>query len=106
MRDDDLRDVLLERLDGLGVRCRPMFGGFGLYLGDRFFGAISDGRLYFRTDESSRPEYVERGMPALQPKHRPRGPKTADRNFEVPPEVFENGDELVRWALRAANAQP
>jgi hypothetical protein len=37
-----------------GLRCRPMFGGYGFYLGTDFFGILHDGRLYFKTDESTR----------------------------------------------------
>ncbi len=83
-----------------------MFGGRGLYLDGTFFGVIFNGKLYFRTDDESRPEYVARGMPALQPPpHRPRGPKTVDRNFEVPPEVLADGRMLKEWALPAACAK-
>jgi DNA transformation protein len=82
-----------------------MFGGYGLYLEGRFFGVISDGVLYFRTDDDSRPAYVARGSRPLQPKHRPRGPKTVDRNFRVPEEVLADIDVLREWATRAAAAK-
>jgi DNA transformation protein and related proteins len=105
MADEALRDFVLSQLSELpGVSSRPMFGGHGLYLDGRFFGVISDGRLYFRTDEASRQRYLERGMPALQPKHRPRGPRTVDRNFEVPAAVLEDAAELVEWARQAAGS--
>lgn len=84
-----------------------MFGGFGLYLDGAFFAVISDGALYFRTDDNSRNDYVGRGMQPLQPKHRPRGPKTVDRHFEVPAEVIADDEVLREWALRAAaTSQP
>ena len=104
--DDDRRilDALLSQLDGLPFRSRAMFGGYGLYLEDTFFGVITDGRLYFRTDEESREQYVARGMPALQPRHRPRGKHTVDRNFAVPDDVLADPDALREWALRAARA--
>lgn len=82
-----------------------MFGGRGFYLGDKFFGVIFSGTLYFRTDDGSRAGYTKRGMPALQPpQHRPRGPRTVDRNFQVPPEVLADERLLKEWALRAASA--
>lgn len=96
---------MLEGLQPLPVTARAMFGGYGLYLEGAFFGVIDEGRLYFRTDDDSRPDYVDRGMTALQPKHRPRGPKTVDRNFEVPPDVMADASTLRSWALRAANAR-
>jgi DNA transformation protein len=98
-------DELLERLAPLPVRARAMFGGHGLWLEDRFFGLVNEGRVYFRTGEESRREYVERGMTAFQPRNRPRGPGTVDRNFEVPPEVMSDEDTLRQWAVRAASAK-
>jgi DNA transformation protein len=99
---DDLLERVLVRLRPLPVTTRNLFGGRGLYLEGTFFGVIFDGRLYFRTDADSRGEYVSRGMPALQPKYRPAGPKNVDRHFEVPAEIVRRGDRLRVWALRAA----
>ena len=107
MADEDLRDFLIEQLHDLdGVSTRAMFGGHGLYLDGRFFTIISGGRIYFRTDEKSRRAYTARGMTALSPPHgRPRGPRTVDRNFELPPEILEDPAQLVLWARRAAAAE-
>ena len=103
-RDKAIRDDLLFRLQPLPVTARSMFGGVGLYLEGRYFGLISDGVLYFRTDSTSRDAYIERGMPAFQPMDRPRGPKTVDRNFQVPDEVLEDAPLLHSWAVTAAAA--
>ena len=100
----ELRDTVIERLAPLPVTSRAMFGGFGLYLGGAFFAVISDGVLYFRTDDDSRADYVDRRMQPLQPKYRPRGPKTVDRHFQVPADVFADDDVLREWVLRAAAA--
>jgi DNA transformation protein len=99
-----LTAFVLQQLQPLPVRSRAMFGGRGLHLEGKFFGIVTDGRLYFRTDEQSRSEYVTRGMGALQPRRRPRGPKTVDRNFEVPADVVADAQLLKEWALRAAAA--
>ena len=99
------RDHLVSALEPLGVRARAMFGGYGLYLGDRFFGLVSsEGRVYFRTDELSRPDYLARGMQPFQPANRTAGPKTMARNFEVPLDVLADAEVLIEWALRAARA--
>jgi DNA transformation protein len=68
MSNADLRNQLLQSLVPLPVTSRAMFGGFGLYLDGVFFGVIFDDVLYFRTDEESRQDYLERGMEPLQPK--------------------------------------
>ena len=99
--DEFLRSVL-RSLEPLPVTARRLFGGYGLYLEGAFFGVVSDGRLYFRTDERTRPDYLARGMEALQPRYRVRGPTTVDRNFEVPPEIRREREALRAWALRAA----
>jgi DNA transformation protein len=104
MTDDELAAIVQERLEPLPLTIRRMFGGRGLYLDGAFFGLINGGRLYFRTDDDSRPGYLDRGMAAFQPPSRPRGPKTVDRNFEVPPDVLADERLLKRWAERAARA--
>lgn len=102
MTNDNLLATVLERLQPLPVTARSMFGGKGLYMDGRFFAVIFDGVLYFRTDDESRRDYTSRAMPALQPKYRPRGPKTVDRHFQVPPTVLARPSVLRKWALRAA----
>jgi DNA transformation protein len=102
--NESLRDLVLNALGELPVSSRRMFGGFGLYLGGVFFGVISDGKLYFRTNETSRADYLKRGMPSLQPRYRPRGPKTVDRNFQVPAEVLGDATLLREWAIRASRS--
>ncbi len=100
MRDDSFHEFVLDQLCALPeVRTRAMFGGHGLYQADRFFGILMDGRLYLKTDEQSRPGYVERGMgPFIYEKAR----RTLTINyFEVPPDVLESREELVAWARRA-----
>ena len=102
--DREIADTILDRLAPLPVAVRSLFGLVGLYLEGQYFGFVSNGAVYFRTDEDSKAAYVERGMTAFQPKSRPRGPKTVDRNFTVPREVVEDEEMLKQWALRAAQA--
>ena len=104
MADEDLRDFVIEQLAELDVTSRPRFGAQHMYLGATFFGLIADGEVYFRTDEESRPAYLDRGMKAFQPSERPRGPRTVDRHFEVPADVLEDRELLCEWAERASRA--
>jgi DNA transformation protein len=105
MTNDEALATVLECLAPLPVTAKAMFGGKGLYFDGKFFGVIFDGVLYFRTDDESRADYTSRKMPALQPKYRPRGPKTVDRHFQVPADVQAKPARLRRWALRAAKAR-
>ncbi|RLS44346.1 MAG: TfoX family protein [Planctomycetota bacterium] len=79
------------------VRARAMFGGHGLYCGATFFGLIAYERLFFKVNDDSRGEYIARGTEPFSP-----SPGKAMKSYyEVPREVFENDEELVRWARRA-----
>jgi len=105
MRDDSFAEFVLDQLSGLpALRAKRMFGGHGLYAGERFFGILMGGRLYFKTDDATRPQYEARGM----------GPFTYEkarqtmtmRYYEVPPDVLESRAQLLEWAhhaIRAAN---
>ena len=104
MSDEAVLVPLLEALAPMGARARAMFGGHGLYAGDKFFGLVNHGRVYFRTDEDSRLEYVSRGMPPFQPANRRIGPKTSARNFEVPAAVLADPEQVLAWAIRATRA--
>ena len=81
------------------LRAKPMFGGYGLYQADQFFGILIQGRLYFKTDDQTRTAYIERGMgPFVYEKA--RRPTTLNY-FEVPPDVLESRENLVEWAQLA-----
>ncbi len=103
MKDKTFKDYVLDQLRGLDdVECRAMFGGYGLYRGETFFGIIHRGRLYFKTDAGSRPAYVEAGMKPFRPSAR----QTLKSYYEVPVDVIEDEDQLVRWARTAIACQP
>jgi DNA transformation protein and related proteins len=93
------RDFVLDQLSGVpGLRPKAMFGGIGLYAGDRFFGILAGDLLYFKVDESNRGDYEASGSSAFKP--------YADRPmtmpyFDVPIAVIEDPDELARWAARS-----
>ena len=84
------------------LRAKPMFGGYGLYQSDQFFGILIQGRLYFKTDDQTRKAHTELGMgPFVYEKAR----RTMTINyFEVPSDVLENSERLVAWAQLAVAA--
>lgn len=86
------------------VTTRNLFGSVGLYFEGAYFGFVADGRVYFHTNDETRTAYVACGMTAYQPKSRPRGAKTVDRNFTVPEDVIADSEQLREWALRAVEA--
>lgn len=101
-KEDYLRWVL-EQLSGAGnISSRRMFGAFGLYRNDVFFGIISGDTLFFKVGDVNRADYENRGMAAFRP-YRDR-PLVSMSYYEVPADVLEDADECVRWALRAVAA--
>ena len=97
-KEDSFKDFIIDQLNGLeGVTDRAMFGGHGLYRGGTFFGIIFKGRLYFKTNDSTRTDYIEREMKDFRP-----NPKQTLKNyFEVPVEIIDEPDRLVDWAQDA-----
>ena len=101
-RDESFKDFVLDQLQGLdGVEARRMFGGYGLYQDETFFGILHKGKLYFKVDESTIGEYRKRRM---QP-FRPNPKQTLKSYYEVPVEIIEDGDRLGVWAEEAIRCQ-
>lgn len=99
MADTTFLDYVLEQLaEAKGLRARRMFGGYGLYIGDAFFGIVHKGSLYLRTDEASRAAFIKAGSRPFNPK----GKVELHRYYEVPAQVVEDAEELLAWAKRAA----
>ena len=97
-QNDSFVEFVRDQLAELGeVRRRAMFGGFGLYCSNTFFGIVYDERLYFNTDERSAEAYVARGMGPFQPNDRQK----LRNYYEVPPEIIDDRDQLLLWAGEA-----
>jgi DNA transformation protein len=76
------------------LRARRMFGAVGLYAGDLFFALISDDTLYFKTDDSTRAAFEERGMSAFHP----FGDARASMHYhQLPDDLLEDADALRPW---------
>lgn len=100
MPDDSFKEFVLDQLSTLpDVRAKAMFGAYGLYQDDHFFGILDEGRLFFKTDAQSQVDYVARGMVPFT--YEAKGRVLTMSYHEVPPEILENPLELVVWARRA-----
>jgi DNA transformation protein and related proteins len=94
------RTFALEQLQRTvrGVRARSMFGGVGIYAGDWFFALIADDTLYFKVDDSTRPDFASRGMEPF----RPYGDTGETMQYyRVPEDLLEDPETLGLWAERA-----
>jgi DNA transformation protein len=81
-----------------GVRATSMFGGVGLYAGDLFFALIARDTLYFKVDESNRPDFVAREMGPFLPFGDER---EVMQYYELPAELLEDTEELRPWVEKA-----
>lgn len=101
---DEFVNFVLDQLSSLTeLRAKRMFGGHGLYQGDRFFAIVMAGRLYFKTNEKTVCKYLERGMgPFIYEKARQT---MTIRYYEVPPAILENREDCVAWAKEAIEAE-
>lgn len=98
MKQDSFKEFVLDQLTGMNpVNCRAMFGAFGLYHRDVFFGILHKGRLYFKTNDQTRSAYEEYGMKPFRYSDK----QTLKNYYEVPTDVLENEEELVLWARDA-----
>jgi DNA transformation protein len=100
MLDDSFKEFVLDQLGALPeLRARAMFGAHGLYSGEKFFGILDEGRLFFKTDAASAADYTARGMGPFT--YESKGKVLTMAYHEVPPDVLENAPELTDWAQRA-----
>jgi DNA transformation protein len=98
--DDSFKIFVLDQLSALPeLRAKAMFGAHGLYAGDKFFGILDEGRLFFKTDAQSQKDYEARGMGPFT--YQMKGKVMTMAYHEVPPDILEQPTELVEWARRA-----
>src|SRR5512144_1527289 len=101
-KDESFKDFILDQLVGLDdVDARRMFGGFGLYQDETFFGIIHKGKLFFKIDDSTVGEYRRCKMKPFRPNAR----QTLKSYYQVPVDVLEDADGLREWAMKAIAAQ-
>jgi DNA transformation protein len=75
-----------------------MFGGVGIYAGDRFFALIADDTLYFKVDESNRADFEARRMGPF----RPYGESgEVMQYYQVAEDLLEDPETLRPWAEKA-----
>jgi DNA transformation protein len=99
-KDDGFKDFALDQLSDLsGLTCRAMFGGYGLYQREKFFGIIHKGRLYFKVTPATVSLYKKQGMKPF----RPNAKQTLKSFYEVPVDVLEDREQLTAWVTQAVS---
>ena len=97
-KHDSFVEYVCDQLADIdAIMYKSMFGGYGLYSGSVFFGIVYDGRLYFKTDETTCARYLEWESAPFQPNAK----QTLKSYYEVPGEVIENAGDLGELAGEA-----
>ncbi|MCH7639986.1 MAG: TfoX/Sxy family protein [Bacteroidetes bacterium] len=92
------RNFVVEQLEHISsITSKSMFGGVGLYADGFFFALIADDQLYFKVDDSNRPDFEAADMGAFSP----YGDGRTMQYYEVPIGVLEDVDALRTWAEKA-----
>jgi DNA transformation protein len=94
----------LELLSGVGpVEARAMFGGHGVYAQGVMFGLLDDDELFLKTDDASRPRFVEAGCRSwvyVTPTQKMENTSY----FRPPDEAHEDPERMLAWAALALEA--
>ncbi len=97
-------DYIRELFASFGaVQVRRMFGGAGLYADGAMFGLVSDGQIYLKADAATVPDFEREGCAPFE-----YGTKTGKRAvmsyWRLPDRLYDDPDELARWAKQALAA--
>ena len=84
------------------VTARKMFGGAGLYCEGNMFGLIADDVAYLKVDDSNREEFVRAGSSPFKPY---KDKTTTMSYYEIPPDILDDQDQLVKWAEKSLDIQ-
>src|SRR5262245_65309410 len=94
---DSFRELVADQLSAAvqALKMRAMFGGLGIYSGTHFFALVDDDILYFKVDDSNRPDFEARGMEPFCPGGDPAQVMKYNR---VPGDVLNHVTTLQTWA--------
>jgi len=108
-RKNEFKDYIEEILAPLGrIRTRAMFGGFGIYCDDHFVAIIVDDVLFFKTDDSTKQNFLDQGCRPFEYAGRD-GRRVAMSYYEVPSSAIDSSEAIAPWlalALKAAKRAP
>ncbi len=97
---DDYLQFVVDQLGDLGgVRVQKAFAQAVVFCDDVPFAYVIDDVLYFKVDDSNKPDYDEAGITAWVTSDR----NAAHRSYEVPADVLEDREALKLWAKKAVS---
>ncbi len=111
--DPGLREQAQELWASLGdIRCRPMFGGLGVYADGLFFALAAGDGLYVKGDDANEAHHRAAGSHPFTYRGKDGEPYVM-RYWRLPDTAFDEPEEALRWgrsgleaALRARSKPP
>ena len=92
---------LLSVVGPVNVRC--MFGGAGIFAEDLMIALTVDGVVFLKADEYSIPDFEREGLPPFRYQTK-NGARTIASFWRMPERLYDEPDELARWAVLALEA--
>lgn len=86
------------------IRIRRMFGGAGVYCDELFFALLDDDAVFLKVDDETRREFQRRGLAPFSFEMKDGTRAEMNGYFAAPEEIFDDEDELKRWATLALDA--
>jgi DNA transformation protein len=81
------------------IALKWLFGGEGIYAGNKIIGLIVKDVIYLKTDEDTRPAYeAERCRPFI---FNSEGKRIVSSYYEIPKRLYDDTAELAEWANRS-----
>ena len=97
---DEFLSFVTEQFSELGsIRTRRMFGGVGIYFGDKFFALLDNDTLYLKVNAENEPAFKQANMRAFEP-----WPGHVMAYWTVPGDVLEDKTALAKWSQGALKA--
>lgn len=81
------------------VSARKMFGGYGFYRNGLIFGIHTGEAVYFKVDDSNRPDYEAAGAEPFS--YEAKGKRVTMSYWQVPAEVLDDESTMCEWAEKA-----
>ncbi len=100
-------EYLMELLQDCGLpastlKCRAMFGGYGVYFNDTMFGLVADDTFYLKLGSNNAADFEERELP---PFSYSRNGKTYNMSYaEAPEDLYDDAEVMHVWVNKAIDA--
>jgi DNA transformation protein and related proteins len=98
------REYVRDMFHAFGpVRLRSMFGAAGIFRDELMIGLIIGEEIYLKADDHNRTDFEEAGMEPFQFERRD-GRIMSMSYYPIPDALYDDPEELAKWALRAHEA--